>query len=104
MTHAPTMADIWEGNIELTKVEALSGHCLRLTYADGESYQVDLSDFVGTGNLSDALSDPAYFAQVRVGDHGDWIEWPNGLDIGSDTLRWDGELARRGLSRADVGD
>jgi hypothetical protein len=102
MTRVPTMAEIWEHNIELVEAQALPGFKLRLTYGDAEVFEVDLSSYVGSGNLADALADESFFEQVKVGQHGDWIEWPNGLDIGSDTLRWDGELARRGLTRADV--
>lgn len=101
---APTLHDIWAMNLQLTAVQARPSYLLKLTYGDGAEYELDLSALVGTGGQSDQLVDEAYFAQVRLGDNGDWIEWPNGFDIGADTLRWDGELARRGLTRSDVSD
>ncbi|MCC7476854.1 DUF2442 domain-containing protein [bacterium] len=99
---APTITDIWRMERKLIAVEGLAGFILRATYADGETYDIDFSGIVGTGGLTNALSDPDFFSQVKVGPFGDSAEWPNGYDNGSDTLRWDGELARRGLTRADV--
>ena len=102
-TQAPTISDIWQLDLHIVAVVALPGYILRITFGDGQTYDVDKSDLVGRGGLTSELVDPAVFAAVRIGEDGDWLEWPNGFDIGSDTLRWDGELARRGLTRADVG-
>src|SRR5688500_1693486 len=100
----PSLTDIWKGEIRLRSVRALPGFRLSLEYKDGETYEVDLSEFVGTGGFTDPLADPEFFAKVKVADYETAIEWPNEVDIGSDTLRWDGELARRGLTREDVGE
>ena|SRR5687767_2492848 len=101
-TSAPTISDIWKGEIRLAAVNALPNCHLRLRYRDGVEYSLDLSDFVGSGNLANDLLDETLFSQVVLGEGGDYIEWPNGIDIGSDTLRWDAELQLRGLTRADV--
>jgi hypothetical protein len=101
-TGVPTIHDIWKGEIRLESVSAAEGFRLLLKYRDGAEYALDCSDFVGCGGISDPLADPAYFALVSLGEGGHFIEWPNGYDIGSDTLRWDPELQLRGLTRADV--
>lgn len=96
------MSDIWRMNRTVVAVQGLAGFILRVSYADGEVYDIDFGGVVGQGGLTNALADPAFFAQVAIGPFADSVEWPNGYDNGADTLRWDGELARRGLTRADV--
>lgn len=103
-TRIPTLHDIWQQDRRIVSVEALPQYVLRLVYRDGAAYEVDLSAFVGSGGLSDALSEPTVFAAVAVSENGTAVEWPNGVDIGSDTLRLDAELQLRGLTRADLPD
>jgi hypothetical protein len=72
----------------LTAVLALPDYCLRLTYADGQTFDVDLTERIKTTNFLTSLNDPALFAQAKVGFAGrsvDWIE--DELDLGSDNLR-----------------
>jgi hypothetical protein len=101
-TKLPTISDAWKMSHVLAAVEGLPGFVLRVTFDDGEVYDIPFSKIVGTGGLTDELSNIEYFKQVRLGEDGHCIEWPNGYDNCWDTLRWDGELARRGLTRADV--
>lgn len=96
------MSDIRQANRTVAAVEGLASFILRVTYGDGEVFDIDFSGIVGTGGLTNALADPAFFAQAAIGPFADSVEWPNGYDNGADTLRWDGELARRGLTRAEV--
>lgn len=79
-------------------------YSVELTYADGESYVLDFSRKVQTNEWTRQMADPETFAAVKIGDLGYCIEWPTGYDCCADALRWDGELARRGLTRADVGE
>ena len=75
-------------HFRLTAVEALPDFGLRLTYADGQTFTVDLIDWIGTTKALAALKDKALFAQAKVGDGGhsvDWIE--DELDLGADNLR-----------------
>lgn len=72
----------------LTGVEVLPDHCLRLTYADGQTFVVDLSERIRTTSFLAPLKDTALFAQARMGFTGrsvDWVE--DELDLGSDNLR-----------------
>lgn len=72
----------------LTAVQALPDYCLRLAYADGRNFDVDLSEWVQTTAFLAPLKDRALFAQAKVGFAGrsvDWIE--DELDCGSDNLR-----------------
>lgn len=73
---------------QLTAVEALPDYRLRLTYADGRTFEVDLVDWIETTEASQALKDSALFSRVRIGFAGrsvDWIE--DELDLGADNLR-----------------
>ena len=75
-------------HFRLTCVEALPDYHLRLTYADGETFVVDVSEWLDTTKALAALKDHALFAQARVGFGGhsvDWIE--DDLDLGADNLR-----------------
>lgn len=75
-------------HFQLTAVEALPDYRLRLTYADGRTFEVDLVDWIETTEALQALKDLALFSRARIGFAGrsvDWIE--NELDLGADNLR-----------------
>jgi hypothetical protein len=59
---------------------------LRLTYADGSTVDIDFTSLIQQGGVYAPLADPAFFAQVRIGAGGRFIEWPNGLDFCADAL------------------
>lgn len=72
----------------LFQVEALPAYRLRLSYADGQTFEVDLSDWIETTSSLRPLKDMALFGQARIGFAGrsvDWIE--DELDLGADNLR-----------------
>ena len=64
--------------------EARAHLVLFVRFEDGTEGEVDLTDFI-RGPMFEPLRDPAFFAQVRVADHG-VPEWPNGLDLAPDAL------------------
>ena len=101
-TQVPTIDQILQLDNQITAVEALPGYRIRLTYIDGEVYELDYSVRLSKSDFIGQLRDPAVFNAVKLGKKGRWIEWPNGYDNCADALRWDGEMARRGLTRADV--
>jgi hypothetical protein len=75
-------------HFRLTKVEALPGSQLHLTYADGQTFVVDLSNWIDTTRALAPLKDPLLFAQAKIGFCGhsvDWIE--DELDLGAANLR-----------------
>lgn len=75
-------------HFKLAAVMPLEGYCLRLTYADDCSFDVDLTEWIQTTKAMAALKDAALFAQARVGPGGWSVEWvEDELDLGSDNLR-----------------
>jgi hypothetical protein len=71
----------------ITDVEPLPGMKLRLTFADGTSGVVDVGERLRPlRNLSLALGDPAFFAQVRIDHEAGTVVWPNGFDLDPDVL------------------
>lgn len=58
---------------------------LRLLFDDGTVGDVDFSSMKWTGVL-EPLSDPAFFAQVRVDPEAATIVWPNGIDMAPEPL------------------
>ena len=72
----------------LSSVETLPDYRLRLTYADGKTFEVDLRDWIETTRALHALKDTALFGRARVGFAGrsvDWVE--DEVDLGADNLR-----------------
>jgi hypothetical protein len=59
---------------------------LRLTYADDSTVEIDFAPLIQQGGVYASLADPSFFAQVRIGAGGRFIEWPNGLDFCADAL------------------
>jgi Protein of unknown function (DUF2442) len=72
-------------NIIVSAVPEPSACRVFLTWANGQTTTHDLRHLSGKG-LFRAFRDPAFFAQVRVGDHGRSLEWPGELDVCADAL------------------
>lgn len=75
-------------HFRLTAVTALPKRRLRLVYADRQTVEVDLREWIDTNQSLRVLRDSALFAKARVGLAGrtvDWIE--DKLDLGADNLR-----------------
>lgn len=88
---------ISEGNnARLTRVKAEPGYRLRLQFANGRSFSVDLSDDVQHFKPYRPLRDQRLFARVDLGEDGYSVVWPvNELDMGADTL-WQYALEQNG--------
>jgi hypothetical protein len=72
----------------LTAVKALPNYRLRLTYADDQTFEVDLAEKIRKLKALAPLKDEALFKKAKKGFAGrsvDWIE--DELDMGSDNLR-----------------
>ena len=72
----------------LTAVKPLANFQLRLSYADGQTVEVELSEVIRKSKSLAALKDEKLFKKAKVGFAGrsvDWIE--DELDLGSDNLR-----------------
>jgi Protein of unknown function (DUF2442) len=79
--------------VDITRVEVVGEHRLRLTLADGMSGEVDFGGREWGGVLA-ALGDPAFFARVYVDPEAGTIAWPRGLDLAPEPLY---EEARRAV-------
>lgn len=71
--------------VDVTAVEAIGGHRLRLTFADGTIGDVNFDTLDWSGVFA-PLRDPAYFAQVSVDPEAGTIVWPNGADMAPEPL------------------
>jgi hypothetical protein len=76
---------------DISAVEVLGDHRLRLTFSDGTIGDVDLGKRKWGGVLA-PLQDPSYFASVAVDPDAGTITWPGGLDLAPEPLY---EEARR---------
>ena len=63
----------------------LREYVLRMLFDDGTLGDVDFSAETWTGVLA-PLSDPAFFAQVRVDPEAGTITWPGDLDMAPEPL------------------
>ena len=71
--------------VDITGVEVVADHTLRLTFADGTVGDVDFADHDWRGVLK-PLRDPAFFAEVRVDPDSGTVAWPNGVDLAPEPL------------------
>jgi len=70
---------------DITGVEVLGDHRLRLMFDDGTIGDVDLSGCEWTGVLA-RLAEPAFFARVAVDPELGTLTWPGGLDLAPEPL------------------
>ena len=73
-------------NPRVTNVVPLPGHCLEITFSNGEAGIYDCRPLLNFGVFQE-LRDEAYFRQVRV--EGGTVAWPHEQDICTDTLYLD---------------
>jgi len=79
--------------VDVTRVEALDDHRIRLEFSDGKTGIRDLSDVLAEGGeMVEPLRDPAVFKGVRVSSYG-VPTWPNGLDLDAINLYMELEQA-----------
>jgi hypothetical protein len=71
--------------VDVTAVEVVGDHRLRLTFADGVVGEVSFQGRDWKGVLA-PLADADFFAQVRVDRQAGTIAWPNGIDFAPEPL------------------
>lgn len=71
--------------VDVTHVEVLGDHRLRLTFKDGTVGDVAFGEHEWRGVLA-PLADPELFARVRVDGESGTIAWPGGLDVAPEPL------------------
>jgi hypothetical protein len=68
----------------ITKVKALQGYRVDVTFDDGTQGIADLSDLAGRGVFA-LWNDDAEFEKVRIGETGE-LAWSDQVDLCSDSL------------------
>lgn len=71
---------------DITAVQVLADHRLRLRFEDGAEGEIDVAQLIDFRGVFALLQDRAYFAQVRVNAETGTIEWPNEADLDPDVL------------------
>jgi uncharacterized protein DUF2442 len=72
--------------MDITQVEVIEGHTVRLRFEDGTEKTVDLDPYLHGPVFEEIRRDPAVFAAIRVDADAGTIVWPNGADLAPDTL------------------
>jgi hypothetical protein len=67
----------------VAKLEVLPGYCLNVTFADGLSGVIDMSNRSFHG-VFEPLKDVKFFAQAAIVDGA--VTWPNGVDVAPDGM------------------
>jgi hypothetical protein len=71
---------------DITHVQPLENHRLRLRFEDGVEGSVDVATLVKFTGVFNPLRDREYFLRVRVNPDLGTICWPNGADLDPDVL------------------
>ena len=81
-------------HFQLTAVKALASYTLRLTYADGEVFEVNLQPWITSTRALHPLKNAAQFAKAKRGLGCRSVDWAGAadgsaieLDLGADNLR-----------------
>lgn len=85
--------------MDITEVEVLHDHVVRLRFVDGVEKEVDLDSYLHGPVFAAIREDPAVFAAVKVDPDAGTIAWPNGADLAPDVL-YEGRRSARMESEA----
>jgi hypothetical protein len=73
----------------ISKAAAHPNYVVTVTWSDGITADVDLSSVIALGNVFEPLKDPSYFVgEMRVAADRLGLEWPGGVDLSADGLRF----------------
>jgi Protein of unknown function (DUF2442) len=72
--------------MDVTDVEVLHGHVVRLRFADGFERTIDLDPYLHGPVFREIRANSALFAAVEVDPEAGTIVWPNGADLAPDVL------------------
>ena len=72
--------------MDITHVEVLHDHVVRLRFADGVEKSIDLDPYLHGRVFAEIRNDRAVFASVKVDADAGTIVWPNGADLAPDVL------------------
>jgi uncharacterized protein YbdZ (MbtH family) len=85
--------------VRITAARALDNYTLHLTWQNGRTMDVDLSEPIHRLKGLKALRDRGFFSCVTVGEGGHSVVWPGDRDMGAASL-WELSLEQNG--RADA--
>ena len=71
---------------DVIAVEHAGGHCLLLTFDNGDKRTIDIAAIVPFDGVFEQFNDERFFRQVRVEPDVGTIVWPNGADLCPDVL------------------
>lgn len=71
--------------LDVTQVEVVGDHRLRLTFEDGLAGDMDFTGHRWHG-VSEPLADSVFFAKARLDPEIGTVAWPNNYDIAPETL------------------
>ncbi|MDQ3293680.1 MAG: DUF2442 domain-containing protein [Actinomycetota bacterium] len=72
--------------MDITHVEVLHDHVVRLRFADGVEKSIDLDPYLQGPVFEEVRNEPAVFESVTVDADAGTIAWPNGADLAPDVL------------------
>jgi len=70
----------------ITAVQVTGPMTLLLTWSTSETLALDLADTINRHPAFKPLTKPAIFSHVTMEEWGHGLDWPDGLDMGSDRL------------------
>lgn len=70
----------------VTRLGVLGDYRLRLTFDDGLTGDVDLSNLLDAGPVFQRMRDPQFFAQAYVDPKTRTVAWPGGIDLDPEGL------------------
>jgi hypothetical protein len=85
--------------VRVTEARAVGNNTLRLTWQNGGTTQVDLTEPINRLKGLRALRDPGFFSCVAVGEGGHSVVWGGDRDMGAARL-WEMSLEQNGRGDA----
>lgn len=89
----------WTPGLRVRSVCPLDGFCLRLTFSNDSTREIDLDPYLWGPVFEPLRADPKLFRAVRIYPQGETIYWPNGADIAPETLYEDSHPVQVGRAR-----
>lgn len=67
--------------------KACSDYTVEIEWVDGSRSVVEFTATIEKGGVFAVLADTDFFVErLSVGDNGDWLAWPGGIDFSADSL------------------